>query len=300
MRLLREPLLHFLLIGAAIFLLYGRLPGGVPTAPQEIRVTQAAIDHLTAGFAATWQRPPSPPELDGLLRDYVREEAAYREALALGLDKNDTIVRRRLRQKLEFLSQTEADTEPTDDQLRQHLGQHPEVFTQPGRVTFRQVFLDPRRHGDQLAADAARLLDRLRSEPQLDPNGVGDPWLLNDRFDGLTIAEVAKQFGEQFASTLPRLALGEWQGPIASGYGVHLVLLEARSPDRLPALDEVRDAVRRDWQAARVTAANERFYRELLDRYVVTVETPAAKSTLAVVASQHTPAVPLTAAVPAP
>ena len=129
MKLLREPLLHFVLLGAAIFAAHSLLANHSVDRPAEIIVTQGKLENLVIGFTRTWQRPPTDEELQGLIRDYVREEAAYRKALAMGLDRDDTIVRRRLRQKLEFISDDlVAQTEPTDANLQAFLAAHPEDF----------------------------------------------------------------------------------------------------------------------------------------------------------------------------
>jgi parvulin-like peptidyl-prolyl cis-trans isomerase-like protein len=274
-RILREPLLHFLVLGAALFgvnaLLSARAPGRA-----SIVVTRGRIESMAAAFALTWQRPPTARELDGLIRDYVREEAAVREAVALGLDQDDVVIRRRLRQKLEFVSEdAAAQAEPTDAELRAWLAAHPGDFGLDPTSTFSQVFLDPSRHSD-LATDAARLLVHLRrSGASPDITTLGDPFLLGHWFDKLPAREVKSQFGEKFAASMDSLAPGQWQGPIESGYGAHLVFVHARSAGHVPPLAEVRDPVRRAWANAQRDSAVERLYRRLLRNYVVTVERPA-------------------------
>ena len=219
--------------------------------------------------------------MEGLIRDYVREEVFAREAVALGLDKDDTIIRRRLRQKLEFISEdVAAHAEPTDEQLRAYLKEHPDTFRGDRRFTFSQVYLDPQRRGANLSRDAAQMLAQLRRPgSKADIATLGDSLMLENEFKALPASEVVKQFGEKFAAVLGEMPTGQWHGPIESGFGVHLVLLSERTDGSLPALEDVRAAVRREWTNARRMEANEKFYRTLLQRYTVTIERPeVAKS----------------------
>jgi parvulin-like peptidyl-prolyl cis-trans isomerase-like protein len=278
-RILREPLLHFLLLGAGLFIAYSLISRHSSTEPGKIVVTRGTIEHLEAGFARTWQRPPTDAELKGLIDDWVREEIATREAIALGLDKNDTVIRRRLRQKLEFVSDDiAAQTEPTDVDLNAYMQAHPDAFRAEPRFTFSQVYLNPQRHGGNLAHDATQLLARLkRAGGKADASEFGDPSLLEQNFADVPGSEVGRQFGEEFATDLGKLPTGQWQGPVESGYGAHLVFIGERTEGRLPALAEVRDLVRREWGNARRSEWTERFYQALLKRYTVTIETEPGK-----------------------
>jgi hypothetical protein len=274
MKLLKEPLLHFLLLGAAIFGTYRLLSDARATQPGSIVLTQGRIEALVAAFTRTWQRPPTASEREGLIRDYIREEVYVREAITLGLDQDDMVIRRRLRQKLEFVSEDlAAPAEPTDGQLSAYLAAHPDAFRVEPRYTFRQIFLDPRRRGDQLDHDAARLLARVR-QAGIDPDTLGDTSLLDRRFEAFPASLAAEQFGDQFAAALGELSIGQWRGPVASTYGSHLVLVDDRTDGRVPALEEIRDVVRRDWANAQRTEASEKYYQALLRRYTVTVERP--------------------------
>jgi hypothetical protein len=273
-RLLREPLVHFLVLGAALFVAFGLTGKSTVGAPGTIVVTKTQIESLTAGFARTWQRPPTAVELDGLIQDRVREEIYCREAIALGLDQDDPVIRRRLRQKMEFVSEDAATApEPTERDLQAYLAAHADVFRVEPRITFRHVYLDPARHQATLESDARKLLGTLDAAGKAaDISRIGDPFLLDHTFDAVPAGVIAKQFGEAFAAKLGELPLDRWQGPIESGYGAHLVYVGARVPGRTPALDEVRDAVRREWANAQRLEANEAFYRGLLKRYAVTIE----------------------------
>ena len=273
-RILKEPLAHFLVLGALIFAGYGLRSRHAAPAPGQIVVSQGQLASMMVGFTRTWQRPPTPEEWEGLVKERVREEVYCREALALGLDRDDTIIRRRLRQKMEFISDDMAAPTPaTDAELSAYLAAHPDSFRVEPRFTFRHVFLNPEKHGENLARDAARLLARLkRAGSTADAAALGDPFLLEHEFASVPAREVEKQFGKDFAAKLTGIPPGQWQGPVASGYGVHLVLVSERVEGSLPALADVRETVRREWDSARRKEANENFYRELLKGYTVTVE----------------------------
>jgi hypothetical protein len=275
-RLLTEPLLHFLLLGAAIFVAYSLVSKRSSDEPGKIVITEGQVAAMTVGFARTWQRPPTREELDGLLRDRVQEEVYCREAMALGLDKDDTIIRRRLRQKMEFLTDDVAAlAEPTDDELSAYLKAHADTFRVQRQFTFSHVYLNPERRGENLARDTGQLLAQLRQAgAKADVSALGDSFLLEHTFAATPGSEVAKQFGEEFATRLGALSPGQWHGPIESGYGVHLVWVSERTEGRVPALAEVREAVRREWANARRLEANEKFYQELLKHYTVTIERP--------------------------
>ncbi len=275
-RIVREPLVHFLVLGALLFAGYGLLNRGGEPAPGRIVVTQGKIENLRDSFSRIWQRPPTAAELDGLVQDNIREEVFVREAMALGLDRDDIIIRRRLRQKMEFVSDDiAAQAQPTDAELGAYLTAHPDSFRVEQRFTFSQVYLNPEKHGENLARDTARLLAQLsRPGAKTDASALGDSFLLERQFAAVPASEVAKQFGEEFAAKLGGISPGQWQGPVESGYGVHLVLVSERTEGRLPALADVRDAVRREWDSARRLEANEKIYQELLKRYTVTIESP--------------------------
>ena len=277
MSVLKEPLLHFLLLGAVLFAVHGWASKRVGEAPGEIVITKGQVASTVLGFTRTWQRPPSDEELEGLIRDRVRDEVYYREALALGLDRDDVIIRRRLRQKMEFITEdVAAQAQPTDDELNAYLSAHAEKFRSEPLFTFRQVYLNPETHGKNLARDTAQLLARLnQAAGKVDASTLSDSLLLDHAYNAIPAREVERLFGEQFAARLGTLALGHWQGPVVSGYGTHLASVSERTDGRVPELEEVRDAVRREWDNARRQQAAENYYEALLKRYVVTVERAA-------------------------
>jgi hypothetical protein len=220
---LAEPLVHFLVLGAALFAVFALVGRSATPGANRVIVTMGTIDSLRQSWQQTWGRPPTPTELDGLIEEHLREEILGREALALGLDRDDTSASR----------------------------------------------------GDDAAAEAVRLLARLRSGAATDPSALGDPFLMGNAFDRLPGGDVERIFGAAFASSLADVEIGVWSGPLESGYGLHLVRLLARTAGRHPSLDEVRTAVRRDWDAAKRREANAAMLRELRARYVVTFETGA-------------------------
>jgi len=272
-RLLREPLLHFLLLGAVLFAAHGILSRGGAGEPGRIVVTQGQIESMARLFARMRQRAPSDAELQGLIRSHIREEVLYREGLALGLDRDDPIVRRRVAQKLEFVTESAEAVEPDDKELQAYLDSHRELFAVEPRFTFRHIYLDPRRREKTLAADAERMLGELNSlGSSLDPAVLGDPTTLPLEFDGVSASGIKNSLGNQFVKALAGIAPGPWSGPVESGYGMHLVQVSRRTEPRAPALAEVREAVKREWQLARRAEAIEKSYRNLLQRYTVTIE----------------------------
>jgi PPIC-type PPIASE domain len=272
--ILREPLLHFLVLGAGLFLLFGVFGRQAGERSDRIVVTEARIESLAELFERTWRRPPTAAELEGLIEDHVKEEILYREALALGLERDDIVIRRRLRQKMEFLGEDVAgQAEPSDGELQAFLAEHPDRFRVPGRLSFTQVYLSPDRRGEDARGDAERVLVTLNAG-EADPAEVGDPFLLERDYRDLRVPDAERLFGRGFAARLVGLPVGRWSGPVESGYGLHLVLVHERSPPSLPALAQVRAAVALEWQAAWRQEANAAFYERLRAGYEVTIERP--------------------------
>ena len=267
-RLLHEPLLHFLLLGGAFFAIFGRGGPEPPAGGTDIVVTAADIQRIAAGFSATWQRPPSESELQGAINDYIREEVLYRTGLSLGLDKNDTIVRRRIRQKMDFFLEDTVGT-PDGTELRAFFNAHADKFQVEPRISFRQVFLSSKRSHPK--ADAEALLPQLvASGPNVQASG--DPLLLPESFGLTPLSQIDAQFGEGFASELSQVSPGHWAGPLKSAYGFHLVLVTVTVPSQLPPFEKVRDAVQREWFATRRATVLDDQYRKLQANYHVRVE----------------------------
>jgi len=271
--LLKEPLVHFLALGLIIFAVYHVLNSADQPKPDKIVVTRARIEQLSGLFAKTWQRPPTAAELKGLIDDYVKEEILYREALALGLDTDDTVIRRRLRQKMEFLNDSAIGSlTPADKELQVYLKANRSKFAIEPQIAFEQVFLNPARRGDRIEEDAASLLEALNTDAAADATTLGDSSLLPYELGPTSPTEISRTFGPQFAKAINEMAPGPWTGPVKSTFGTHLVRISKREPGRIPALREVRGAVKREWtQAQRKKREAERF-TELLKRYEVSIE----------------------------
>jgi PPIC-type PPIASE domain len=273
----REPLVHFLAIGAVLFAVFD-WRGGAGDA--RIVITPGQIDALAAVFERTWQRPPTEEELKGQIDEYVREEIATREAMTLGLDRDDTVVRRRLRQKLEFLAEDTTDaTLPTDADLRAWLETHADRYRSDPEVAFRQVYLSPERR-PTIDEDARRLVAELeRRGPDAPLDTLGDRLMLPHEVERASQTDIARQFGEDFAETLVTLQPGRWQGPLRSEYGVHVVLLRERIDGGLPGFAAIRAVVARDFMTDRRRRQLDAMYDNLLGRYRVIMERRAEAAT---------------------
>lgn len=276
--LVRDPLLHVLLIGAGLFLLYGAF-GNPPSPAEEVVIDRPALERLSQQFQRTWLRPPTEAELRGLADDLVKEEILYREALALGLDRDDLVIRRRMRQKMEFLNTDLVDqVAPTEAELAGYLAAHPDAFREPERIDFVQVYIDPEAPNGPTEERAAAILARLNTDPGLgaDPQALGDPTLLPPGLERATTREISGVFGSELAAVLARTEADGWSGPHPSTFGSHLIRVTGRTPSRLPGLEEIRPQVEREWSAERREQSNERFYEGLKARYRVRIDLPEA------------------------
>jgi hypothetical protein len=278
-RLLREPLVQFLALGAVLFALYGVAGKRNAEAPDKIVVSASRIATLGDGFARTWRRPPSEQELQGLIEDYIRDEVFYREGRAAGLDRDDVVIRRRVRQKMEFLAEDMSVPEPSDEQLAAYLAANPERFRTEDQLTFHQIFLSATRRPNTIESDSERLASVLaRADAAVDATALGDPFLLGEEFRGVTPSRVTGVFGEGFARRMAAMETGRWQGPISSGFGQHFVFISERTSGDLPPLDAVRPAVRREWTNTRRLETEQKLYASLRERYEIVVEAPRAKA----------------------
>jgi hypothetical protein len=272
--LLKEPLLHFLVLGAALFAVYEWRGGGGGPGSTRIVLGSGQIEHLVAGFTRTWQRPPTDAELKGLLDDWVREEIASREAMAMGLDRDDTVIRRRLRQKLEFLAEDAATaTPPSEAELAAWLESHAADYASPAEMSLRQVLVSPEQRGPGAEAEAGRLLAELRRRGADAPiERLGDASMLPQELELSSRDQIARVFGDAFADAVAKAGAGEWFGPVPSAYGLHLVLVRERREARRPVLAEVRAQVERDVVADARTRQLATMYETLLRKYTVVIE----------------------------
>jgi hypothetical protein len=275
-KFLREPLVHFIALGALVFLLFHFNANRDEAPDSKIVVTPGKIEQLVTGFTRTWHRPPTRQELDGLAEDHIREEVLYREALAMGLDKDDTIVRRRMRQKLEFLTEeASAAALPTDRELQSWLDQHPDKFRVEPAIAFSQVYFNASRRGETAFATASKVLLKLNREGKVVAKSeFGDATMLPGEMALTSVGEVGSVFGNDFARQVAQLEPGHWTGPVQSSYGWHLVRVSERTEGGSRPLSEVREAVRREWQAARNKEVVDSTYSKLREKYVVVVEAP--------------------------
>ena len=266
--------MHFLALGALVFLLFHLTTDRGETQDGKIVVTRGKVEQLLTGFSRTWQRPPTQQELDGLVEDDIREEVLYREALGMGLDKDDVIIRRRMRQKLEFLTEdTAAAAPPTDADLQGWLDKHPDKFRVEPKLAFSQVYLNAAHAGDNASAAASKVLAQLDNAGESAAAAeLGDTTMLPHQFPLSRVDEIASVFGDEFARRIAQLGSGRWIGPIPSGYGWHIVYVSERTEGRPKPLSEVREAVQRDWLAARRKEIIDATYSKLREKYAVIVE----------------------------
>ena len=287
MRWLREPLFHFLLIGAAIYLFYGAIAEPVPEETDKTIVVSAGeIEWMRTSWQKRWNRPPTPEEFDGLIQQYIRETVLYREALTMGLNQHDQVIRRRLAQKLEFLAKDlVALTPPTEEDLQAYFDLHRDRYQEPALYTFTHVFIDPDARGDATLEDAEAIKARLIAQGDGIENAaaLGDDFMLQSYYPEKDPIEIRKLFGSGFAASLEELAPGQWHGPVLSGYGTHLVYVSHVREPPPPAFAEVRERVTEDWTTDRSEELNEQFYANLRDSYTVVIEEPAPEDEVAVV-----------------
>lgn len=273
---LKEPLLHFLLIGALLFGLYSLLnPEETSFSDNRIVVSAGDIERLSANWESKRSRPPTASELQMLIDSYIREEVYYREALALGLDRNDTVLRRRMMQKMEFLSNDLADlSQPDEATLNQHFLANQGKYELPARISFTHIYFSSAKHGKQIHEDAEKVLSEVSStiEPLLRAPERGDSFMLQHHFTLETPFEIARLFGQDFAERVFQLQTGLWQGPIASGYGLHLIRVNEKVEAKLPELVSVIDKVRNDWMFEQRQTINKEIYDRFRQRYKIVVE----------------------------
>ena len=283
-RWLREPLLHFLLIGVVLFAIYAYTNRGQIgiESPRQIVLSFDELRTMTAYFQSQWQRPPTPQEFQAMVEDKIKEEVLYREGLAMGLDKDDTIVKRRIAQKVQFLAEDVAAAhEPSNTELKAWFEKNTDKFALPSRYSFRHVYFSPDKRGTNAYNDAAQALAKIAGQPEDSPliPSVADRFMFQDYYGDRTPSAIAKEFGPQFAVTLERLKPGSWQGPIESGYGWHLVFVDTIIPGRIPAFEEVESDVKTAWLGEQKAQAWQKAYQTMRAKYTVLLPGPPDKQT---------------------
>ncbi|RKX35844.1 MAG: hypothetical protein DRP71_02205 [Verrucomicrobia bacterium] len=281
-RIIREPLIQFLAIGALLFVLNGTnrfrsTPMPIETPARVITITEVDLARLEELWVMQWRRPPTPEELKGSLDGYIREEILYREALLLGLEKNDTIIRRRLSQKMEFLSSDLADmSNPTASELEVFYQDNAEDYLDPTRYTFTQFFLSPDRRGETATDDAGRLIEDLNagSLSTVEIAERTDRFMLPREFINQSATQIGRTFGTGFADGFENLPIEKWTGPFRSGYGLHVVRIESKTKESQPSLESIEDRVRQDFTFRRRRDMNDAVFDKLAQSYEIRFDLP--------------------------
>lgn len=269
-RILKEPLLHFVFIGSCLFVIYAWLNPGAMYSDKRIVVDRGQINSLTQRFKRVWQREPTKQELKSLIDDYVIEEIYYREALAMGIDKDDPVIRRRLRQKMEVYSDNLATTlAPSENELNRYLQQHPDKFKSDNRYSFRQVYINADVSADKLQNNIMMIKTALHAGKSVD----GDRSLIPTQFTDVDAHSIDRTFGQGFAAKLDTIALNKWSQPLQSGLGLHFIMLSARQPGELPALSSVRNKVVREWRFDKEQEIGKTIRQKLLASYDIVINT---------------------------
>ncbi len=296
-RWLREPLVHFLIIGSLLFVMYEVWGHTSQPGSNRIELTPDDLRQLQIGFAAQWERQPTPEELAGLVENRVREEVLYREALAMGLDKDDDIVKRRMAQKMQFLAEDVANAhEPTTTELKAWFERNRDKFLLPGGITFRHLYFSPDRRGQRAHDDAVKVLAKIAGQPEDSKSAVAfaDAFMFQDYYGDRSPEQLAKELGSQFAQAVFKLKPGSWQGPVESGYGWHLVFVDSLTPGRIPAFEEVGPDVNRAWLADQREQAWHKAYEAMRAKYTVSLPSPSKKQTAtAPLPKMPKPAIPI-------
>ena len=279
-RWLREPLLHFLLIGLAVFAVYAYMQrgrGGVESSKQ-IVLSLDELRQMDMVFQSQWHRQPTPAEFQAMIEDKIREEILYREGLAMGLDKEDTIVKRRMAQKVQFLAEDVAAAhEPTAGELKAWFEKNSRKFALPSRYSFRHLYFSVDKRGGNAQVDALKTLTRIAGEPEDSKLALSlaDQFMFQDYYGDRTPEALAKEFGPQFAVALEKLKPGSWQGPVESGYGWHLVFVDTVVPGRIPAMEEMEGEVKTAWLGEQKATAWQKAYAKMRARYTVLLPGPS-------------------------
>lgn len=279
-KLIKEPLVQFLLIGACIYAAYAFFGApGEEESERTVYISEERIENLSAMWERRWNRPPTDAELVGLVRAWLREDLLYREALAMSLDDDDHIIRRRLAQKLEFLTNDIAQMlEPTESELEAFFLENQERFRAPDLITFSHVFFNPDTRGDATLDNAAQALERLQAagEPDGEIVNEGDRFMLQNYFARASEFNIRRAMGSGFAESVMRLEPGRWHGPLLSGFGTHLVYVFEFEPAPAPKLVDVRDEAINEWQRVQTERFDAEFLESLKGRYEIVIEAPDA------------------------
>ena len=280
-KFIKEPLIHFLILGALLFALNDVVGDSSSTdADNSIVISDTEVEWLQSTWNKKWGRMPTEDELQGLIESYIREEVLYREALAMGLDEDDTIIRRRLATKMEFLAKDIGQiVKPTELELQDYFKWNIDRYMDPAKVSFSHIYFNQDNRENALG-DAQTVLEKLRKNETVSTEDwqLGDSFMLHYEYVHKTQTEVMQLFGSGFADAVFEMTLGSWQGPVQSGYGMHLVYIKGVVPAREPSLEEVREKVKNDLVSQRRTDSFEIFYKSLRDKYNIEITTTLMKN----------------------
>jgi len=273
-RLVRDPLAHFIGAGALLFLLYAGTvdPPEVVDSDRVVTVSRGTVNWMSTSWKSKSSREPTAEELKGLIDNYVRETIYYREALAMGLDDDDTIIRRRLAQKLEFLTQDIAQLAvASEEELKAYMGKSREKYETPAKITITHIYFSPDKRKGTAADDARAVLAKLENTGTDGAAELGDQFMLQRYYPEKSATELSREFGHAFGNAVLELEPASWHGPVESGYGSHLVYVHSRTDASMPEWDQIREKVKEDWLGAKREEISDRYYANLRERYEVVV-----------------------------
>ena len=273
--ILKEPIIHFLLIGALLYVSYQSFNNYLNRDKNVITVSKEEIQMLYQSWEMRWNRSPTPEEKEGLLKQSIRDKVLYRTALEMGLEKEDMVIQRRMVQKIEYLG---ADIiqppQPNEAELVAYFEEHKDEYKLPELITMTHLFYDPDKRGDATLDDASKALARLNAQNDPDSNlsAFGDAFMLANYFPNKTEMEIRKLFGSGFTESVFELETAKWHGPVLSGYGTHLVFVHNHEINEMPEYTDVRDLVRVDWMAMKKAELEQQYIDGLVARYEVVIE----------------------------
>lgn len=269
MRLIKEPLVHFVILGSLVFWLNNWVNSEDVSEKEKIVVSQGRVEQMINLYQKTWQRPPSPAEITELINDYVLEEVYYRQAVAMGIDKDDTVIRRRMRQKLEFLTEDiMMESEVNDTDLLTYMKAHSDRFKDEPTYSFEQVYINPQKHKANLPLHLSALADRLRTNESV----RSDSAFFSQFYEEASVAKLRRNFGRNFDTQLDDLELGQWSEPLESEMGLHFIKMRARSEAKLPPLELIREEVKDAWIQHRLEEHRAALNKKLRDQYELQVD----------------------------
>lgn len=274
----KEPLTGFFLLGAVVFGLHAVLDEGVQQVQEDhtvVDITSDDIEWLRSNWNKRMRREPTAAEQQRMVESLIREEILCREATSMGLDQGDSVLRRRLAQKMEFLFKDLAEiAPPTEGELASYLADHSEHYLVPAKVSFTHVYFNPDARGERVLQDVRSTLQKLKSDqsPPSDVSSLGDPFLSQSHYQDMSADDIRWTFGSAFEESLLSLQAGGWSGLLESGYGLHLVFIHERTEPRRPLLAEVRQRVETDFLADRRSKMNNQAYAKIRSQYKILVE----------------------------